>query len=606
MLFKSFMNFIIKDLNFLMQDFKKIINNNSFIFEDFIVKNDIINCNNISTQFLKSISYSSIKESTFTDVLKNFQIKDDSENQKNKNIFTKNIFILLILDFCNEFIEKNKFNINFIKDEEFFKNIQNFFQIISIEYIPIKLKILRNIQLKAAIEKTINQYCQTKGLNSCLIKFDFLIEKKENTYQFKQNMEDLIFNTDFKNTEFLNNIFKNLYNKRKKFHFFNISQSENILINNINQIKIELNEETSNNNFDFFEVQTKNKEYLCILKKKKLLLIGENAFIPSYKISEFNFNTNFEHKNKIYTDIESIFTDYIFEFSKIIYPKEDLLPKKPKILPHTKKINSQILLKNELDLQQSAIHQKNFFQKKGFEKSSSPFFPIEQPKINNSNAFKEWGKPYDSYFRKVVHVSRNQTQYDHQFIIEMEKDGAINDLANKIFLKHPDKTTWIQVDAKTKQFRVIFGNLNKLTNKSRVYIAGHGSAYLNCITKSYHLTAFEVVHLLFKENLMNANSGEKLMTPLIKVCPQKIGIIACQIAAQNYREIEEQFCAIILKEVFKIFREETEVVGFTNNISILPSGGKRLVKPGMKASYKMLQGEVQLNIFAAKRNPVNL
>ena len=86
MLFKSFMNFIIKDLNFLMQDFKKIINNNSFIFEDFIVKNDIINCNNISTQFLKSISYSSIKESTFTDVLKNFQIKDDSENQKNKNM----------------------------------------------------------------------------------------------------------------------------------------------------------------------------------------------------------------------------------------------------------------------------------------------------------------------------------------------------------------------------------------------------------------------------------------------------------------------------------------------------------------------------------------
>ncbi len=604
MLFKSFMNFIIKDLNYLIQELKKTMNNNSFNLDEFIITNDTLNSNNISIQFLKIMSCCRITDSAFKNSLKNYQ-NIIEENQKNKNIFTKNIFILTILDFCNEYIEKNKNNINFIKDEEFFKNIQNIYEIISNQYIPIKLKILRNIHLKYAIEKTINQYCQSKGLDSCIIKFDFLIEKKGNNYQFKENMENLIFNNDYKNIEFLNHIFRSLYNKRKKFHFFSISQSENLLINNINQIKRELSNETSINNFDFFEVQTKNKEYLCILKKKKLSLISENSLIPNQKISEFDFNSNFNHKEKIYTDIESIFTDQIFEFSKIIYPKEELFPKNPKILTQAKKINSQILLKNELDIQSHPIHQKNFFQQKGFVKSSSPFYPLEQSKNNHANAFKEWGKPYDSYFRKVVHISKHQTQYDHQFIIEMEKDNAIYDLANKIFLKHPNKTTWVQVDAKTKQFRVVYGNLNKLTDKSRIYIAGHGSAYLNCITKSYHLSAYDVAHLLFKENLMNANSGEKLKTPLINLCPQKIGIIACQIAAQNYREIEEQFCAIILKEVFKTFGKVTEVVGYTNNISILPSGGKRLVKPGMKASYKMLQGEIQLNLFAAKRNPVN-
>ena len=194
------------------------------------------------------------------------------------------------------------------------------------------------------------------------------------------------------------------------------------------------------------------------------------------------------------------------------------------------------------------------------------------------------------------------TNYDHQVIIELEDDKLIHDLAIKIFSKHPLQTTWVQVDCKAKVFRVVYGNLALLSRDSRVYLAGHGSGKLNVMTNLYHLQANDIVTALFREKLTDTLNYQKRNFPLIINCPKKIGLISCQIASQAYgRNSQDQFGGVLLSELIKIFGHSTEIVGYTNNIGILPGGGKKLNAPGYKASYSEVDGIIEVKLSEAKR-----
>ncbi|CAQ85115.1 MULTISPECIES: MARTX multifunctional-autoprocessing repeats-in-toxin holotoxin RtxA [Photorhabdus] len=141
-------------------------------------------------------------------------------------------------------------------------------------------------------------------------------------------------------------------------------------------------------------------------------------------------------------------------------------------------------------------------------------------------------KPVDGWQTVDVtpQIDGRETRFEGQIILQMEDDPIAARAAANLAGKHPDSSVVIQLDANGK-YRVVYGDLSKLSNKLRWQVVGHGreTSEQNNIRLSGY-SADELATKL-KQFYQEAKLGEQAISK-----PEHISLVGCSLISDDKRD----------------------------------------------------------------------
>ncbi|WP_036771317.1 MARTX multifunctional-autoprocessing repeats-in-toxin holotoxin RtxA [Photorhabdus australis] len=141
-------------------------------------------------------------------------------------------------------------------------------------------------------------------------------------------------------------------------------------------------------------------------------------------------------------------------------------------------------------------------------------------------------KPVDGWqtVDVVPQIDGRETRFEGQIILQMEDDLIAARAAANLAGKHPDSSVVIQLDANGK-YRVVYGDLSKLSNKLRWQVVGHGrdTSEQNNIRLSGY-SADELATKL-KQFYQDAKLGEQAISK-----PDHISLVGCSLISDDKRD----------------------------------------------------------------------
>ncbi|MBS9444233.1 MARTX multifunctional-autoprocessing repeats-in-toxin holotoxin RtxA [Photorhabdus heterorhabditis] len=141
-------------------------------------------------------------------------------------------------------------------------------------------------------------------------------------------------------------------------------------------------------------------------------------------------------------------------------------------------------------------------------------------------------KPVDGWqtVDVVPQTDGRETRFEGQIILQMEDDPIAAKAAANLAGKHPDSSVVIQLDANGK-YRVVYGELSKLSNKLRWQVVGHGrdTSEQNNIRLSGY-SADELATKL-KQFYQDAKLGEQAISK-----PDHISLVGCSLISDDKRD----------------------------------------------------------------------
>ncbi|SFU67752.1 MARTX multifunctional-autoprocessing repeats-in-toxin holotoxin RtxA [Xenorhabdus koppenhoeferi] len=146
----------------------------------------------------------------------------------------------------------------------------------------------------------------------------------------------------------------------------------------------------------------------------------------------------------------------------------------------------------------------------------------------------------DSHLNKAVdgwqtvevtpQIDGRETRFEGQIILQMEDDPIATRAAANLAGKHPDSSVVIQLDANGK-YRVVYGDLSKLSNKLRWQVVGHGRDTSE--QNNIRLSGYRADELATKltQFYQNAKLGEKAISK-----PDHISLVGCSLISDDKRD----------------------------------------------------------------------
>ncbi|WP_118985398.1 MARTX multifunctional-autoprocessing repeats-in-toxin holotoxin RtxA [Photorhabdus sp. CRCIA-P01] len=123
-----------------------------------------------------------------------------------------------------------------------------------------------------------------------------------------------------------------------------------------------------------------------------------------------------------------------------------------------------------------------------------------------------------------------ETRFDGQIILQMEDDPIAARAAANLAGKHPDSSVVIQLDANGK-YRVVYGDLSKLSNKLRWQVVGHGRDTSE--QNNIRLSGYSADELATKLNqfYQAAKLGKQAISK-----PDHISLVGCSLISDDKRD----------------------------------------------------------------------
>ncbi|TNH43032.1 MARTX multifunctional-autoprocessing repeats-in-toxin holotoxin RtxA [Photorhabdus luminescens] len=136
-----------------------------------------------------------------------------------------------------------------------------------------------------------------------------------------------------------------------------------------------------------------------------------------------------------------------------------------------------------------------------------------------------------------------ETRFDGQIIIQMEDDPVVAKAAANLAGKHSDSSVVVQLNSKGK-YRVVYGDLARLSGKLRWQIVGHGrdaSEQNNVRLSGYAADELATRLTRFYQNI---NLGDRIIHK-----PDHISIVACSLISDNKRDgFARRFISVLDKQ----------------------------------------------------------
>ncbi|MDR5616175.1 MAG: C80 family cysteine peptidase [Arsenophonus sp.] len=156
----------------------------------------------------------------------------------------------------------------------------------------------------------------------------------------------------------------------------------------------------------------------------------------------------------------------------------------------------------------------------------------------------------------------------YNIIIELENEEIVNQAVVNLIGKHPTNTVLIQYDLATDQYRVIYGDMDKVAGKkTRWLLVGHGRLDKQSNQRLFaNKHAYDIVDKLkkLKETLLVSNE------------PEKIVLLGCKLGQDN---LLDNFALNISQEFWHKGFSAT-VVAYTKDLYINDSGRKQVYLDG--------------------------
>ncbi|NHB62015.1 MARTX multifunctional-autoprocessing repeats-in-toxin holotoxin RtxA [Photorhabdus sp. RW14-46] len=141
-------------------------------------------------------------------------------------------------------------------------------------------------------------------------------------------------------------------------------------------------------------------------------------------------------------------------------------------------------------------------------------------------------KPVDGWQKVDVtpQTDGRETRFDGQIILQMEDDPIAARAAANLAGKHPDSSVVIQLDANGK-YRVVYGDLAKLSNKLRWQVVGHGRDTSE--QNNIRLSGYSADELATKLNqfYQAAKLGKQAINK-----PDHISLVGCSLISDDKRD----------------------------------------------------------------------
>ncbi|MGJ3352500.1 C80 family cysteine peptidase [Providencia sp. Je.9.19] len=144
-----------------------------------------------------------------------------------------------------------------------------------------------------------------------------------------------------------------------------------------------------------------------------------------------------------------------------------------------------------------------------------------------TNYIDNWTNPFDSQkelsaFPKENTRLVNASEFDHNVVIQIGYDDTIGKITANAMSKHPNKTTVIQFDVASQQWKVLQGDLDaKISGKIRWIVTGHGQ-----YTYTQKETLYEgSTSKQFSEGMIYLKNSV-----LTQYQPDKVVLIGCNLA----------------------------------------------------------------------------
>ncbi|NHB98291.1 MARTX multifunctional-autoprocessing repeats-in-toxin holotoxin RtxA [Photorhabdus stackebrandtii] len=127
-------------------------------------------------------------------------------------------------------------------------------------------------------------------------------------------------------------------------------------------------------------------------------------------------------------------------------------------------------------------------------------------------------------------IDGRETRFEGQIILQMEDDPIAARAAANLAGKHPDSSVVIQLDSNGK-YRVVYGDLSKLSNKLRWQVVGHGRDTSE--QNNIRLSGYSADELATKltQFYQNAKLGEKAISK-----PDHISLVGCSLISDDKRD----------------------------------------------------------------------
>ncbi|KMW72333.1 hypothetical protein TI10_15320 [Photorhabdus luminescens subsp. luminescens] len=136
-----------------------------------------------------------------------------------------------------------------------------------------------------------------------------------------------------------------------------------------------------------------------------------------------------------------------------------------------------------------------------------------------------------------------ETRFDGQIIIQMEDDPVVAKAAANLAGKHSDSSVVVQLNSKGK-YRVVYGDLARLSGKLRWQIVGHGrdaSEQNNVRLSGYAADELATRLTRFHQKI---NLGERIIHK-----PDHISIVACSLISDDKRDgFARRFISVLNKQ----------------------------------------------------------